>query len=47
MRGWTGVQQYVYKGTGTESPAVKGKGTGSEGNGNPKMKAGVKKYMLV
>ena len=37
----------MYKGAGTESPVVKEEGTGSEGNGNRKMKAGVKKYMLV
>ena len=33
----------MYKGAGTESPVVKEEGTGSEGNGNRKMKAGVKK----
>ena len=46
MRGWTGIDN-LYKGTGTESPVVKGEGTGSEGNGNRKMKARVKKYMLL
>ena len=33
----------MYKGAGTESLVVKEEGTGSEGNGNREMKAGVKK----
>ena len=37
----------MYKGAGTESPVFKEEGTGSEGNGNRKMKAGVKKIIKV